>query len=266
VKTLQFAEPASAHCGRRVRRAHFKSRPSLPVSAACVVANAMRETLSTLTNARVDVRLLEPLVPDIEAWRAIAHDAWMVRIPGAAIDAAIVLRPKDGVALASLLFAETEAAERSLSVVERTVVGRSLQALAGSLAPVCGFRETPPLEPILDISGYATYFEVLVEQPVRARIGIALARDPLPPAAGPRIRPADLADVEIELRVELAHGTLDAAALLALGEGTYVPMTSKVGDDGVLLAGTAVIARGECGAQGSRAAMIVRLPANGVLR
>jgi len=266
VKTLHFAEAASLQCGRRVRRVQFKSRPSLPVSAACVVANAMRETLSTLTNAPVDVRLLEPLVPDIEAWRAIARDAWMVRVPGGGIDAAIVLRPKDGVALASLLFAETDAAERSLSVVERTVVGRSLQALAGSLAPVCGFRETPLLEPILDISGYATYFEVLVEQPVHVRVGIALARDPVPAPAGPRIRPEDLADVELDLRVELAHGTLDAAALLALGEGAYVPMTSRVGDDGVLLAGTTVVARGECGAQDSRAAMIVRLPANGVLR
>lgn len=263
MRTLEFADPAALLEGKRVREARFALRSSLPVSAACVVANAMRETLASFVQTQISVRLFEPVMPASEAWPAIAGGASLYRIAGAALDAAIVLRPKDAVALASLLFGEAQRSEGDLSVIERTVVARAVQALAGALAPVCGFRETPLSEPILDIHGYATYFEVLVERPVSARIGVALSRDPQP-AAGARLRPADLVDVEIDLAVMLGEGLLDAASLLALGEGAYVPMTSKVGDDGVLLAGTTVIARGECGAQGSRAAMVVRSPANGV--
>lgn len=265
MRTLQFGAASASFGAKRIREAHFALRSSLPVSAACVVANAMRETLATLVSIPVAVRLFEPVMPRADAWRAIVAGASLYRIAGTTLDAAIVLRPKDAVALASLLFGEAERAERDLSVIERTVVARAVQALAGALAPVCGFRETPRSEPILDIDAYATYFEVLVEQPVAARIGIALSRDPQP-APGARLRPADLLDVEIELTAVLAEGVLDAASLLALGEGTSVPMTSKVGDDGVLLAGTTVIARAECGAQGSRAAIVVRSPANGVLR
>ncbi|MBV9271568.1 MAG: FliM/FliN family flagellar motor switch protein [Candidatus Eremiobacteraeota bacterium] len=266
MKTLTFADTAISHNGKSVRLARFQERSTLPVAATCLVANAMRETLSYLAKTAVHVRLFEPVMPDDEKWSVIARDASMFRVRGPAMDAAIVLRPKDGVALASLLFGEAERDERDLSILERTVVTRALHALAGALSPVCGFREQPQAEPILDIRGYATYFEVVVERPVRTRIGIALARDPVFAAAGASLRPEDLLDVEVELHVELAQGDVDAASLLALGEGACVPMTSRVGDDGILMAGTTVIGRGECGAHGSRAAMIVRLPANGVLR
>lgn len=252
---LGFENERAVVCGRRVRRARFERRSSLPVSAACVVANGVRETLGALLAAPVSLRLLEPVIPDPAAWSAICADAQLFGLRGPLCDAAFVLRPQDAVALASSAFGEEADAPRSLSAVEQEVLVRALRGVAGSLAPVCG-RELSPLERILDIRGYVTYFELLVERPVLARIGVALSRDPAARGAA-TLRLEDLLDVQIELSVEFASGTLSAAAFLDLGPGANVPMKTRVGDLGRLKIGGAVLARGECGAMGERNAMIV---------
>ena len=252
---LTFERSARIVDGRRVRRTLFEQRSALPVSAACLVANAVRETLSSLLAAPVNLRLLEPCIPDARAWNAICADARFYRLRGSGGEAAFVLRAADAVAIAGAAFGESATESRDLSPVENEVVLRAMRALSGALAPVCG-REPAQIEPILDINGYVTYFELLLEAPVRARIGVALARDPDAKGAG-RMQPDRLLDVEIELSAQFAQGTMAAADFLDLRPGVLVPMKTKIGAPGLLRAGGTVLARGECGTLGERNVLIL---------
>lgn len=263
MKVLAFERSAETVAGRRVRRCGFQFRSSLPVAAACLVANAMRETLGALLAAPLSVRLLEPLIPAPQAWPALLQDALLFGVRGAVLEAAVVLRPRDARALAALAFGEMEASERELSAIERTIVTRAVTAIAPALAPVCGFRETPPVEPLAGPARFATYFEVLIEQPASLRIGVALSRDPAPGTGG-TLRLEDLLDVPVEARVQFARGAMEAADLLGLGIGTIVPMMTRVHEGGLLLVDETAVATGDCGATGQRAAMIVKSAANGV--
>jgi flagellar motor switch/type III secretory pathway protein FliN len=252
---LGFERHSEIVRGKRVRRACFERRSSLPVSAACLVANSIRETLGALLAAPVQLRLLEPVIPDGPAWQAIARGAQLFAVRGPVCDAAFVLRPQDALALAGSAFGERAGSTRPLSAVEQEVLVRALRGLAGSLAPVCG-RELSPLERILDIRGFTTYFELLMERPAAARIGVALSRDPVARGAA-TLRIEDLLDVELEVCVQFASGALPAAAFLDLRPGSDVPMKTRVGEPGLLKADGAVLARGECGAIGERNAMII---------
>lgn len=238
-----------------MRPIKFQRRSSLPVSAACLIANGVRETLSTLLAAPVSLRLLEPVVPDSAAWNAICDGAQCFGVRGPRCDAAFVLRARDALALASSAFGEEAHGPRTLSAVEQEVLVRALRGIAGCLAPACG-REMTPLERILDIRGYVTYFELIVERPAAVRIGVALSRDPVS-RGGATLRLEDLGAVEVDLSVQFARGTLPAAEFLDLRPGCIVPMTTRVGEPGLLKMGGAVLARGECGALGDRNALIV---------
>lgn len=252
---LEFERETEDVEGKQVRRSRFTRRSSLPVPAACVVANGVRETLGALLATPVSLRLLEPVIPDPQAWNAICAGAQLYGLRGPSCDAAFVLRSPDALALASGAFGEEADEPRPLSAVEQEVLVRALRGIAGSLAPVCG-RELSSLERILDIRGYVTYFELLVERPVRARIGVALSRDPAAKGSA-TLRIDDLLDVEIELSVEFARGAIPAAAFLDLRPGTNVPMKTRIGEPGRLLCNGGVLARGECGALGERSALIV---------
>lgn len=258
MNSLAFDPRAEIVHGRSVRRAMFVRRSALSVSAACVVANGVRETLSALLATTVALRLSEPAIPDVNAWQAICAQAHMFRVCGSIADAAFVLRPRDALALATAAFGETAHEPRSLSPLESEVVQRAVSALAGCLAPVCG-RDPARLEPILDISGYATYFELFVERPATIRLGIALSKDPVTRGAA-SIPIERLLDVEIELSAEFAAGAIPAAAFLDLRPGTVVPMITKIGQSGLLRAGGTVLARGECGTLGERNALVVGAP------
>lgn len=255
MKVLGFERRGEAVNGKSVRRVCFERRSSLPVSAACLVANGVRETLSALLATPVCLRLLEPVIPDAQAWQAIAAGAQFFGVRGPVCAAAFVVRAHDALALASTVFGEPADGPRTLSPLEQEVLVRALRGVAGSLAPVCG-RDLSPLERILDIGGYVTYFELLLERPVLARIGVALSRDPASRGTS-TLGIEDLLDVEIELRVQFACGSLPAAAFLDLRPGSNVPMKTRVGEPGLLKAGGAALARGECGAMGERNAMIV---------
>ncbi len=252
---LVFERNAQLLDGRRVRRGIFRRRSCLPVSAACVVANGVRETLATLLCAPVSLRLLEPSIPTAPAWAAICAGAQVYGVCGPVADAAFVLRPGDALALAASAFGEGPGDARSLSPLESEVVVRALRAISGSLSAVCG-REISVLERILDISDYVTYFELLVERPVSLRLGVALSRDPSP-RASQTLTIADLLDVQIEVSAEFARGQLSGGAFLDLRSGTDVPMKTRVGEKGLLKAGATVLAHGQCGALGERNALIV---------
>ena len=253
--SLAFSASARAANGRNIREACFKPRSTLTVSAACVVANGIRETLAAVLCAPVSLRLLEPLVPDRAGWDAICGGALLFRSRGSAAEAAFVLRPADASALAFAAFGEPAAEPRALSPVENEVLLRAVRTLCGALAPVCG-ADLAPLERILDISGYATYFELLIERPVPVRLGVALSRDPAC-LQGATLRLADLLDVEIELTAEFAGGYLPAAAFLDLRVGADVPMMTRIGEAGLLKVDGLVLARGECGSLRERSALFV---------
>lgn len=237
---------------RGVRCAAFVERSLLPIAAACLVGNAVRETLASLLRAPVSLELLEPVVPSARAWPALLRDARTACVRGSVAEGALVLRPRDARALAAAAFGERAISGERLSPLESIVLERILTALAPALASVCGVDlqragETPT-------QAFATYFEAIVERPT-CRIGVALSREAPAPTLG-ALGPADLADVPVELRAVLGGVSLTAGELLALRPGITLPMTSVSGGATLLLEGRPV-ARGTCGVRAGHFAVLV---------
>jgi flagellar motor switch/type III secretory pathway protein FliN len=251
MRHLRFGASGVSVGGRRVRPAVFEERSLLPVSAACVVANAMRETLGSLFAAPVEVRLFEPLIPSADAWHAIADRAHVFGIRGSLADAAIVLRPGDAVSLVGAAFGETLCAARPLSPIERTVLERTVRAMTAACVPVCGSCGEPAA--LSELRGFATFFEVAVERPVPARIGIALSREPQP-KRGDAVSRSALDDVPLELAVRLEGATIPAHAL-ELEVGAVIPLGRGPELAGRLAVAGRTLARGECGVKGVRYAI-----------
>ncbi len=227
----------------------------LPASAACVVANGVRETLTALLGAPVTLRLFEPVIPDPCAWDAIARDATMYRVRGSVADAAIVLRASDAIALAGAVFGEPAAREaRALSPIERDVVDRAAGAIAANLIAVCGAREGRVVERVAMIHGFVTFFEVSIESPVEARIGIALSRDPTPEPRG-GLELAHLADVRVRTFAAIDLGSARAAAVGAIGVGAILPIQSGDLRRCTLAVAGRRLASGACGVRNGRYAI-----------
>lgn len=205
---------------RRVRTPAFARSSALPTSAACVVANGVRETLGALLGASVEMRLLEPSLPPALAWAAIVDGALLYRTRGSVADAALVLRPADALALAAGLFGERleSRAQRELSPIERDVLDRTANAIAAHLGAVCGAREVYAVERVGSIGGFATYFELALEAPVSARIGVALSRDPDPEVRG-RLEVAHLGAVPLAMTARIDLGARSTASVSQLAPG-----------------------------------------------
>lgn len=237
-----------------VRRARFAARSSLPVSAACVVANGARETLGTLLDSPVALRLLEPVIPTPQAWTAILQGAYLYRVGGRVCDAAIVIRRRDAIALTGALFGEARAnedASRGLSPIECEVLDRLVNAIAGNLSAVCGQRESHAAQRVAEASGFVTYFELLVDEPVAARLGVALSRDPSPEARG-ALELKHLADVRVRVLASFDLEPVEAAALARLAVGFLLPIDADALHRARLTAGSCTLAWGRCGVAGGR--------------
>jgi flagellar motor switch protein FliM len=260
VRSLSFPiTPAQRTAqGKRLRRVCFEMRSYLPISAACVVANGVRETLSSLLSVAVSLRLFEPTIPSPQAWRTILHDARLYRVRGNVADAAIVLRESDAVALVAVLFGESEAARdvRALSRIERDVLDRMVNAVAANLGAVCGARDGHLVERVTTIDGFVTFFELFVEEPVRARIGVALSRDPSPETAA-SIEIAHLAAVKLAVSGSLELRTIEAGAVAGLHVGSFVPVAAAELRRCALMAHGRQFARGSCGVRNGRLAISV---------
>ena len=257
MKVLGFARSSCSMQGRRVRPSVFESRSALPVSAACLVANAARQTLSDLFGVPVGLKLLEPVLPDGSGWTSIGAQALIFTIRGVQSDAAIVLRGQDALALVCAALGEGAGGPRGLSAIETELAARIAAALCGALAPVCGAGNAGRVERAKNLAGYLTYFELIVEEPVQARIGIAVAREPQPQIV-PALTAADVRDIGVRLSVEIAYGLLPAASIASLRAGEVVRLDSALGDPARLLAAGAVVARGQCGHVGARRALAVQ--------
>lgn len=263
MKCLAFS-PASAYAGKkRIRSARFEERSMLPVSAACVVANGVREKLGQLYGTPLNVRLFEPVIPSPHGWAAISDGASLFRIRGSAFDTMIVLRPSDAAALVDVAFGEAAKGARSLSTIERSVLDRTVQAIATMCAPILGTANAvPAIEPAYTLAGFVTYVELEIDRPSRARIGIALSRDP-EAGAQPQLLPESLLDASVEVAIRSEPSFAGISALAALEPGAIVPITkNKVLRATVLVAGTPVAA-GECGVRKGRFAIAIDLLSHG---
>jgi flagellar motor switch/type III secretory pathway protein FliN len=256
MKVLDFEGSARVCDGRRVRRACLRERSLLPDSAACMVGNAVRETLTTLFGSPANVTVLEPVIPTAEGWRDILRDARITRIRGSFGDAAIALRPRDARVLAAATFGEVDPVERALSPVERVVLDRVVRALVPALTGICGLD--PRAQNDAAGAAFVTYFEALVERP-HCRIGFALCRDPVPVARG-SLALTDLSSARVKIRARLAGVTMAVAEIAALQVGGVVPVAALAGNADLLL-GERVVARGACGMRaGSFAVCVEEVP------
>jgi flagellar motor switch protein FliM len=243
-----------------VQNARFEERSSLPTSAVCVVASGMRETLSALLRTSVALSLFEPTIPPTPAWSAIVQGAQIYRLRARKADAAIVLRPPDAAALAAAVFGEPQPAGRvncALSPMEREVLDRLVRAIAGSLAAVCGTREGEEIENVDEIEGFATYFELQLEAPVAARIGIALSSDPAPEPRG-HLTLEDLSQVQLVPVASLDLGTIEAGTICRLSLGALLPFVALNLDRVGLQLHGRTLARGVCGVRSGRYALTVQ--------
>ncbi len=210
---------------KRIHKPTFGRRSSLPASAACVVANGVRETLSSIFGTPVEMRLFEPSIPPPRAWAAILNDAVLYRVRGTVADAAIVLRSVDALSLAAALFGEQLPAhrDRALSPIECDVVDRTANAIAAHLGSVCGTRESHCAERVASIEGYSSFFELLVEEPVAIRIGIALSREPSPEPRG-CVEMGHLSGVSVPADATLDLGRVLSGTVARLQPGTILPL------------------------------------------
>jgi hypothetical protein len=259
MKALMFGGGEARRSGSRVRSARFEERSLLPAGAACVVAGGVRETLSSLLGSAVATRVLEPAIPSPQAWLAIARDALLYRARGCIADAAIVLRPTDAAAIAAAAFGEGPTPDqpaRELSPLERDVIDRAVAAIAATLQPVAGTRERDSLERMATLSGFATYFEILLEPPLEARIGIALSRDPAGEPHG-RLTLDDIAALTVVPRVSITLATIPAAAFVNLAPGTILPLARADALAGTLTLSGRPLARGTCGLREGRYALAI---------
>ncbi|MBV8245874.1 MAG: FliM/FliN family flagellar motor switch protein [Candidatus Eremiobacteraeota bacterium] len=247
---------APVKTGERVRHVVFQPRSHLPVSAASLVANAVREALAVALRATVDVRVSEPVVPEESAWPVLLERAALFRVRGAIADAIIVVRPGDALRFITAAFAEGSLAERPLSAIEERVLARAAQTLAPALAPICG-AALEKVERIAAGDRWASYFEIVFAPPLRARLGVALTREPQFSAGDARVRPYDVLGIPVELSAELAAWQADARSLLALRAGVTLDTGTKVAARGALKVAETTVARGHFGTFRGRFAFLV---------
>jgi flagellar motor switch/type III secretory pathway protein FliN len=251
MKYLGFERVGFLHRGRRIRQPRFDERSELPVSAACLAANGIRETLAGLLSVPLQTRVLEPAIPKATAWDDLLHDAHVFIVRGSLGDAAVVLRPADARALVAAAFGEPGGGERVLSRIERSVLSRLVAAIVPTLAAVCGVNVAMVGEATKSKCAYTTYFEVLIEGGLRARVGIALACDPRVETCG-GLQLGVLNQVPLGLRVSLGNASVTAAQLLDLKCGATLPIINMLAARGTLMLGGRALARGECGVRGGR--------------
>ncbi len=233
----------------------FEERSCLSLNAACLVAGTVRERLSGLLGVPVALCVFEPEIPNAQAWEVIGRSAYVYRVRGNVAEAAIVLRERDAKAVVAAAFGETpdtQTDETRLSPLERDVLDRVATALTGTLVTLCGEqREAAAASSAAALCAFAAYLELAVDQPVAARIGIALSRD-LVPEAIPALTPEDLADIPLEASVALELRDLTARRLAELAPGDVVPITRPGTLRGSLRICGRTLAVGICGVRGGR--------------
>ncbi|GAC1630025.1 MAG: hypothetical protein NVS4B5_20820 [Vulcanimicrobiaceae bacterium] len=258
IATMTFAAPQPLGDGRVMRRPTFTTRSTLPLSAACLVANGVRETLARLLAADVETELIEPSIPSAAERAVLLEAATVFRVRGRLCDGFVIVRPVDARRIVCLAFGESERSEHDpLSDIERATLDRVVSAMIPLCNALCGTLGPVARESSARAScDVVTYFEVRTAGTARVAIGFALASDP-PEAIGERITLDDLADVELAGTVRFATGSLGVPAFSRLAVGATIAFDTPLDARGILLVGDTAVARGTCGVAAGRNVMIV---------
>ncbi len=257
IAALTFGAPRLLGDGRVVRECAFAPRSTLPLAAACVVASGVREHLARTLALEIDVELIEPVIPAVRERRILVEDAIVYRVRGRLCDGFAIVRPADARALAAAAFGESERSDGALSEIERATVDRIATGLVPLCATLCGTLGPVAREATERAAcDIATYFEVRTTGALRAAVGFAMTRDPAEEVVDPQ-RIDDLADVEIEGRVEFARGMLTIPAFSRLCAGATISFETGLGTPGRLRFGDVAFGRGECGVQNGRGAIVL---------
>ncbi len=242
-----------------IRPLRFVRRASIPLEAACLVANGIRETLRDLLVESCELAIGEPTAIDAESWSLLARDAFLFLTRGRQTDIVLVLPRRDARALVLRAFGEGDAlADAACSALEVHALERIAVRCAATFDPLCVERagasravrpdEVPPC---------VAYFDVRVHAPLALTLGIGIVRDLPDPGPSSRLPARLLHDVQLHARAVVAEGSLDAAAFARLRPGDVVTLQTSLHDPAVLVAGGCRVAVGSCGARGSRAAFRV---------
>jgi len=259
IRALAFDSLAEMVGGRAVRRAAFTQRSTLPLQAACLVANGVREQLAHLLPGEIELDVLEPTIPAIGTKHLLFGDALVYRVRAQLCDTFIVVRPADARGLAGAAFGEADRSpQRELSPIERQALDRIIAGIAQQCAPLGGAVGGLSVEtPQTAQSECVTYFEVRARGSRGLGIGFGLTYDPAEEPAA-RFTLDDLLDVEIGASVELARGAITLTEFVDLQNGGTVALSSRLDDAGTLNVAGVRFARVACGAsQGSHAVSIL---------
>lgn len=244
----------------RVRRAHFERRPNVPLDAACVLANGVREGLRTVLGEPCAVTLGEPVALEGPAWRALLCEALAFVVPGRATDVAYVLSRRDARALIQAAFGEAAAPyDGSWSALEIGAVERIVTRCANASEVLCVERRGPlrALDPAR-LPPCAGFFDVRVAGPIAITLGVAVTRELPPPVPTAALSAAALGRLPLDLRVTLGDTVVVAPRLLELRVGDVVPLRTKVDGMGELKVDGQRVAQGICGVVAGHAAFEVR--------
>jgi hypothetical protein len=249
--------------GVRVRRMRLVPHASIPLEAACLVANGIRETLRELLGERCELVLGEPAALAPPAWSLLARDALLFLTRGRQTDIVLVLPRSDARRLVLRAFGEADGAAGELpaaacSALELHALARIAARCATAFDPLCAERrdasravgphEIPPC---------VGYFDLRVHAPLALTLGIGIVRDLPEPGPAGMLPARALESVTVEAHAVFAEGTLDAAAFVRLRPGVIVKLSTKVGAPASLNCGARRLATGVPGVVASRTAFQV---------
>ncbi len=253
-----IADLAFAHVDARgVRRARFVPRTSVPLGAACLVANGLRETLRELFGERCELSIGEPAAIGLDAWATLSREAYCFLTCGRQTDIVLVVPNAHARTLVLRAFGEDECADEvspaGLSTLELRAVERIAARCAVAFDPLCADRRGPSqLVHPGAIPACVAYFDVRVHVPIPIEVGIGIVRELPDPGPAGTFSAQLLGHVPIEVRAEFARGTIDVATLLHLAAGDVVRLETKVGAPAALKIANRSFASGTAGASAGR--------------
>jgi hypothetical protein len=242
-----------------VRALRFAPRASIPLEAACLVANGIRETFRELLGEQCELVLGQPAALEAGAWSLLARDAFLFLTRGRQTDIVLVLPQRDARRLVLRAFGEgDELPDAACSALEVHAVERIAARCAATFDPLCAERrggsravrahEIPPC---------VAYFDVRVAAPVPLTLGIGIVRDLPDPGPSGALSPRALDAVALEARAVFAEGVLDAATFVRLTPGDVVRLDTKVGAPASLNIAGRRLASGVAGVVAARTAFQV---------
>jgi hypothetical protein len=258
-----IAEAQFAPAVDGVRALRFCRRSSIPLEAACVVANGLRETLRELLGEACELVVGEPCALGAGAWRVLAQDALLFLTRGRQTDIVLVIPRADARRLVLRAFGESapapqcgEPLERDCSALELHAIERIAARCAPAFDPLCAERRSPSRAVAPgEVPVCAAYFDVRVHAPAALVLGVAIVRALPDPGSSGGLAPAALDAVPLPVRVIFASGHVAAERFLQWQLGDVVAFETPLAAAATLEVGGHAFACGSPGARGARAAL-----------